>query len=152
MKTRIIGLGNTLLTDDGVGICVAREATLRLADTAIDVVETEAAGFALLELMVGWDRVVLVDAIAFDGVVPGTIVPIDPADLRTSLRLRSVHEIDLPTVLGLGRAMGFDMPSEVRVFGIQVEDALTLGEHLTDTVRAVVPQAVDAVVAAATGA
>ena len=135
MKTRIIGLGNTLLTDDGVGVYVAREVARRLGrgtqTDAPDVVESEVAGFALMELMAGWDRVILVDSIQFADVKPGSVVRLEPQDLHTSLRIRSVHEIDLPTVMELGRRLGLDMPRYLRIYGIQAADVLTVGERLT---------------------
>jgi hydrogenase maturation protease len=132
MKTRIIGLGNTILSDDGVGIYAARE--LRKFNLDTDIVETETAGFALLELLTGWDRVILIDSIQFDDLQPGSVVEIDPQDLRTSLRLRSVHDIDLPTVLALGHKLGLPMPHDLRIVAIQAQDALTLGETLTPAV------------------
>jgi hydrogenase maturation protease len=135
LKTRIIGLGNTILSDDGVGIYTVREVARRLAESGDgakpDIVETEVAGFALMELMAGWDRVILVDCIQFDSLRAGAVVPIAPDDLRTSLKLRSVHEIDLPTVLKLGDRLGLAMPQEVRIFGIQAQDAWTFGESLS---------------------
>jgi hydrogenase maturation protease len=71
------------------------------------------------------------------------VVRIRPDDLHTSLRLRSVHDIDLPTVLELGRRLGLSMPGEVSVFGIQAEDALTLGESLTDAAERGLKEAVN---------
>jgi hydrogenase maturation protease len=149
METRIIGLGNSILTDDGVGIYAVREVSRRLADAgnidAVDVVESEVAGFALMELMTGWKRVILVDSIQFDDVEPGTVVKIQPEDLRTSLRIRSVHEIDLPTVLAFGRKLGIPMPETVTIIGIQAEDALTLGETLTESAKRGMMEAVELV-------
>jgi hydrogenase maturation protease len=111
MKTRILGMGNTILTDDGVGIYVVREVAAKLAEmgrTDIDVAEAEMAGFALLELLSGWDRVIIVDAVQFSELQPGEIVSIETADLHTSLRLRSIHEMDLPTpCLGKLRFLAF---------------------------------------------
>ena len=95
--------------------------------------------------MSGWDRVILVDAIKFDDLEPGTIVRIDPADLRTSLRLRSVHEIDLPTALAFGRKLKIPMPEKVVVIGIQADDILTFGETLTPALAKAVPEAVNLV-------
>ncbi len=135
MNTRIIGLGNSILTDDGVGIYAAREIGRRLAETGhpdIDIVESEVAGFQLMELMAGWNHVILVDSIQFEGLEPGAVVRIEPDDLHTSLRLRSVHDIDLPTALELGRRMGLEMPTKLTIFGIQAQDVLTLGESLTE--------------------
>ena len=87
VKTRIIGLGNSILTDDGVGIYAAREVGRRLAAAPlsgdVDIVESEVAGFALMELMAGWNRVILIDSIQFDGLDPGTVIRIQPDDLHT---------------------------------------------------------------------
>jgi hydrogenase maturation protease len=149
MSTRIIGLGNSILKDDGVGIYAAREIRRCLdkicLDADVDIVETEVGGFSLMELMVGWKRIILVDSIQFDGLEPGTVVRIQPHDLHTSLRLRSVHDIDLPTVLELGRRLGLAMPEEVSVFGIQAKDALTFGESLTDAAERGLKEAVNLV-------
>lgn len=149
MKTRVIGLGNSILSDDGVGIYAAREVGRRTAACGrgedLDIVESEVAGFALMELMAGWERVILIDSIQFEGVEPGTVIRLDPGDLHTSLRLRSVHDIDLPTVLELGRRMGLKMPLRLTIFGIQVEDPLTLGESLTGAARRGLDKAVELV-------
>ncbi len=149
MKTRVIGLGNTILSDDGVGVYTAREVRRVLdehgsADSA-DVVESEVGGFDLMELMNGWDLVILVDSVQFDGVTPGALLELNPQDLRTSLRIRSVHDIDLPTVLKLGRLMGLKMPGQVLIYAIQAKDAHTLGETMTKPVRQAMARAVDVV-------
>jgi hydrogenase maturation protease len=146
MTTRIIGLGNSILTDDGVGIHAVREVQRRLeacpcAD--VDIVETEVGGFSLMELLTGCKKVILIDCIQFEGLIPGTVVHINPGDLRTSLRLRSVHDIDLPTVLELGSRLGLPMPEEISVIGIQAENALTFGESLTDAAERGMKKAVN---------
>ena len=149
MSTRIIGLGNSILKDDGVGIYAAREIRRCLEKSCpradVDIVETEVGGFSLMELMTGWKRIILVDSIQFDGLEPGTVVRIQPDDLHTSLRLRSVHDIDLPTVLELGRRLGLAMPQDVSVFGIQAKDALTFGESLTEPAERGLKEAVNLV-------
>jgi hydrogenase maturation protease len=135
VTTRIIGLGNSILTDDGVGIYAVREVSRRVAeeglDACVDLVESEVGGFALMDMMAGWKKIILVDSIQFDDLEPGTVVRIEPETLHTSLRLRSVHEIDLPTVINLGRELGLKMPNDLTVFGIQAEDPYTFGERLT---------------------
>ncbi len=135
MHTRIIGLGNPILTDDGVGIYTVREVGRCLAEDGsssdVDIVESEVGGFALMELMVGWKRVILIDAIRFDKLEPGAVIRIQPEDLHTSIRLRSIHEIDLPTVINLGYRLGLTMPRDFTIFGIQVEDLFTFSECLT---------------------
>jgi hydrogenase maturation protease len=149
MNVRVIGLGNSILTDDGVGIYAAREVSRRLSEAGledgVDIVESEVAGFALMEMMAGWDNIILIDSIQFDELEPGTVVRIEPEDLHTSLRIRSVHDIDLPTALELGKRLGLEMPSRLTIFGIQAEDSLTFGESLTGAAERGLGEAVDLV-------
>jgi hydrogenase maturation protease len=132
-----------------VGIHAVREIGRRLSaagrESVADIVETEVAGFALMELMNGWKRIILLDCIQFDGVEPGAVIQIDPDDLHTSLRLRSVHDIDLLTALELGRRLGFRMPERLVVFGIQAEDAFTFGETMTEAAERGLEKAVNLV-------
>jgi hydrogenase maturation protease len=150
MGTRVLGLGNTILRDDGVGVVVAREVAGWLSQrepaSPVEVVEAETAGFALLELLSGCERAIIVDAVDLPGVTPGELVELE-LDGPCSPRLRSVHELDLPTALALGRKLGHPMPSDVQVLGIQVEDMRTFGEELTPPVAAAVPAAVAEVIA-----
>ncbi|MBW2257567.1 MAG: hydrogenase maturation protease [Deltaproteobacteria bacterium] len=147
MKTRVIGLGNALRRDDGVGIHVARAlaAGPQHESTDVDVVEAGTCGFALVELMHDWDRVVLVDAADFPGVEPGTLIWLDPEAYSASGPLWSVHGFDLATALRFGARIGCRMPREVHVLAVQVADASTFDEALTPTLAATVPRAVEAI-------
>jgi hydrogenase maturation protease len=151
VKTIVLGLGNTILSDDGVGIYVARAARERVAGAA-DVLEAELAGLDLLEMLKGYDRAYIVDAIQLDGEEPGTVFRMKPDDIRTTPRLASFHDIDIVTALALGRRLEFRMPDEVVIFGVQVEDALTLGEECTDAVRQVIPLLAGEIAGEITGA
>ena len=143
MQTRLIAFGNTLLRDDGVGIHVARALRASSALASLQVVESEVGGLALLELLEGCDRAVLVDAVQLPGRAAGELVPLALSDARASSRLAGVHEADLPAVLEIGARLGHGMPSQVVVFGIQGEDLTTFGERLTPAVEAALPRLVE---------
>jgi hydrogenase maturation protease len=138
VKTLVLGLGNTILRDDGVGIYVARSLAECLRGAA-DVREAEVAGLDLIEILKGYDRAFIVDAIQLDGEEPGSVFRMTPGDIRITPRLASFHDIDLVTALELGRRLEFRMPREVVIFGVQAEDALTLGEGCTERVSGVIP-------------
>ncbi len=78
MKTLVVGLGNPILTDDGVGVKVAYEVEKVVSATSredIDVIEASAGGLRLMELMIGYDRLILIDAFYADnGNQPGLFV------------------------------------------------------------------------------
>ncbi len=138
MKTIVLGLGNTILSDDGVGVYTARALRGELAGLA-DIVEAELAGFDLVEMLEGYDRAVIIDAIELDGETPGSVFRLAPDDLRITPRLASFHDIDIVTALALGKRLGLEMPSEVLIYAVQVEDALTLGEECLPAVEAAIP-------------
>ena len=145
-RVRVIGLGNSILKDDGVGIHVARALRRRLAEGAgapggaIDVVEACQAGFGLLDLLQGWDHVVIIDALMLDGLAPGEIVCLRPTDVRATPHLCAAHGIDLPTALALGEQLGYAMPREIVIFAVQAADLATLSEQLSPPVAAAIPE------------
>jgi hydrogenase maturation protease len=145
VKTLVLGLGNTILCDDGVGMYVARSLAGPLAGAA-DVREAELAGFDLIELLRGYERAYIIDAIQLDGEEAGTVFRMKPNDLRTTPRLASFHDIDLVTALELGVRLGFPMPAEVIIYGIQAEDTRTLREGCTDTVAQMIPRVASEIV------
>jgi hydrogenase maturation protease len=139
----ILGLGNAILCDDGVGIKVARHIAENHPTADVVVKEAEVAGFALLDLLEGFDRAVVVDAVRLPDAEPGEIVVLDLGVLTPSLHLVSGHQIDLPTALEMGRQLGRSMPASVHIVGVQVEDDRTFDERCTPAVEAAVPAAAE---------
>lgn len=151
MKTLVLGLGNPVLTDDGVGFVVVEEVRKRLPTADVTVSQASVGGLSLLELVVGYDRVVIVDAIRTAGGTPGEVHQLSPDEFRGSIRAASTHDVDLATALELGRQLGMDIPGEIVILGIEAVDVETFGEELTPSVAAAVPQAVELVLEQLTG-
>lgn len=141
MKTVVLGLGNTVLRDDGVGIYTARALRDELGGEA-DVIEAELAGMDLIEMMRGYDRAIIIDAIQLDDEEPGTVFRLRPDDMRITPRLASFHDIDIVTALALGNHLGFHMPADVVIYAVQVKDARTLEEGCTPPVESIITRLV----------
>jgi hydrogenase maturation protease len=152
-KTLVLGLGNPILTDDGVGIYVVREAASRLAhhasDSEVAFVEASVGGLRLLDVLAGYDGVILVDAIQTRAGRPGDVYRLHPGDLRQSLHSGSSHDLSLADALALGRRLGITLPDDesILILAVEVEDVLTFGEACTSRVAQAVPQVVDLVMA-----
>ena len=142
MKTLVLGLGNPILTDDGVGVLVAEEVRARLPeDTPIDITEVSVGGLTLMETMIGYDRVILVDAFQrLDGCSPGKIHKMSLDDLRAS-----PHDASLVTAIETGHRMGLQLPQDITIFAIEVENVMDFSDRPTPSVAAVIPQVTEAV-------
>jgi len=147
VKTLVVGLGNPILTDDGVGIYVVRAMAERCQQRDATFAEASVGGLRLLDVIGGYERVILVDAIQTRDGEPGDIHRLYPNDLRASLHSGSTHDLSLPGALALGRGIGMVLPDDeaITIIAIEVEDVLTFGETCTPAVAAAIPRAVEAV-------
>ncbi|MEZ4769764.1 MAG: hydrogenase maturation protease [Caldilineales bacterium] len=151
MKTLVIGLGNPILTDDGVGVWAARRVEQRLQKSAgADVTVTEASvgGLRLMEMMVGYERVFLIDASLDRDLPPGSICRMDLDDLAATSppqHLASAHDTTLVTALTAGRRMKMALPDDVIIYAIAAENVMEFGDRPTDAVAAAIAPVAEAV-------
>jgi len=132
MKTLILGMGNTLLSDDGIGILIKRYLERRLRDTEhVDFVETSWGGFRIIDLLRGYDYAIIVDSIKTAYKPQGYIYHLKPTDLLPTLRLTSYHDINFATALKLAETFNEKIPAEIDIFAVEVENNLTISEHLS---------------------
>lgn len=138
-KILILGLGNDILTDDAIGLNVVRQLREELAgDDRVDVRETMEMGLALLDFIVGYRAVLIVDSIQTGQSPAGTIHEVDAARLK-QLTGRTPHFLGVGETLALGRHLGLAMPQEVRILAVEVEDPFTLGTEMTPALQRAIP-------------
>jgi hydrogenase maturation protease len=139
----VIGLGNELLADDGVGIRVVRELKRRLHSDAITFEELAVGGLQLLDYMAGFKQCILIDAVVTGTHQPGTIYRFIQTPGGESIRLSSSHQVDLSQVLALGKILEADIPDTIIVYGIEAGDTMTFTEQCTHEVSQAIPQLVE---------
>jgi hydrogenase maturation protease len=145
MKTLVLGLGNPILSDDGVGPRVARELEGRLDDD-VTVVEASLAGLNLLDLLVGNDRAIIIDAIQTEGGRPGHIYHLDLEEFKATRHATSTHDIDLPTALELGKRLGLDLPRQIDILAIEAADTEIFNEECTPEVERAIPACAEMII------
>ena len=137
MKTLILGLGNPLLTDDGVGSKIAQK--IKEENPELEVVETSEAGIALLDYIVGYEKVILIDSIKTGGGKPGDLYKLKLEDLKPAMDFSSSHGIDIATAFQLGERLGYHMPRDVSIYAVEIKDNTTFGEKCTKDVEEKIP-------------
>ncbi len=145
MKTLILGLGNPILSDDGVGLRVAGILENMVNQPEITVAEASAGGLNLLDLIAGFDRVIIIDAIQTRSGQAGQIYRFGPEALEATYNTGSVHDVDFPTALELGRRLGMALPQQITIFAIEVKDVTNFSEKCTPEVEIAVPVCVQKV-------
>ncbi|MCS6965099.1 MAG: hydrogenase maturation protease [Thermoflexus sp.] len=142
MKILILGLGNDLLSDDGVGLLAVRALREELGEIGeVELVESPLSGLALLDLLIGYDRVILIDAVQTGQAPPGTIWRWRVEELG-SVRAPSPHYAGLPEMLAVARALQIPFPERIEIYAMEVADPLTIGGDLTPAVREALPELV----------
>lgn len=155
MKTIIIGLGNPILGDDGIGWKVAEEIKKQLdthslltpltmgAGNQVDVECLSLGGLALMERLIGYDRAVLVDSFIADEEDVGSILIHKLSDLPnySAYHITSTHDTSLQNAIQLGREMGAQLPDDVIVIGIAIHNIREFGEALSPPVAEAAPPA-----------
>lgn len=145
--TLILGVGNPLMGDDGVGV-VAVQRLLAGADLppSVAVMDGGTAGLGLIPLIEGYRRVVFVDAVLM-GESPGTVRRFEWSEARVAGREQplSLHQSDLADALTLAEALG-SLPPEVIIFGVQPQHT-DWDQPLSEAVARALPGLVDALLA-----
>ena len=141
--TLILGLGNPLLGDEGIGVRVVEVVQgLQLPD-GVEAVEGGTAGLGLVGLMEGYQRVIIVDA-ADMGHPPGHVVRFTPSEVhfKTAETPLSLHQIGLGEVLALAEALEV-APDELVIIGVQpgrIEGGVGLSPNTRERILVTLPQ------------
>ncbi len=146
-KIIVVGLGNPILGDDGIGWKVAEQVKQTLpADTAITVACYSLGGISLMEHLLGFGHVILVDAIV-SGEYAGSVLTMRLGDMPnySAYHTTSPHDTSLQNALQLGHSLGADLPEDIRVVGVTILPIHEFSEQLSPPVAAALPQAVEVV-------
>jgi len=146
MKTLILGLGNDILCDDGVGIYVARELKKALADRKdIAVAEASLAGLGLLDVLAGYEKAIVIDAIQTREGKAGEVYRLNSNDLTATRHTASTHNVNFASAIELGHKLGLSLPTQIVIFAIEVTDVTTFSETCTPEVSKSIPTCVNMV-------
>ncbi|HEX8990651.1 MAG TPA: hydrogenase maturation protease [Anaerolineales bacterium] len=145
----VLGLGNPILGDDGVGWKVAQAVQARLADlrSAVEVDFASLGGLSLMERMLGYQHVILVDCMETGTAPIGSVRSMQLADLAdpTAGHSASAHDTSLITALETALSMNADVPPRVDVVAIEAHTSYDFSEDLSPEIQAAVPAATEQV-------
>ena len=137
-KVLILGIGNILMGDEGVGVEVVRALEKAALPKTVTTLDGGTGSFLLLEPMQSAERVILIDAVAADGEKTGTIRRLRPRYSKDYPRTLMAHDIGLKDLLDAFYLLG-DEP-DVTLFAVSISDFQDLKTGLSPQLQAVVPR------------
>ncbi|MCL4428034.1 MAG: hydrogenase maturation protease [Deltaproteobacteria bacterium] len=155
LKTAVIGIGNSILSDDGVGIKAVKtlESMYKAkhkekhnehngrgiggskVTEVTEFIEVSTGGINLMEYMAGFRRAVIIDAIVTGRHKAGTVFKFIYPDIPFTKNTVSTHDVDLPTAIETANYLGISLPSEIIIFAVEAKDTVNFGENLTEEVE-----------------
>lgn len=137
MKTILIGIGNPNFKDDGVGLRIVESF-----NGAVDKATLLNIGFNLIDHLLGYERAIIVDGVKA-GKTPGDIIEFT-SDFWGKVYASGTHNFSLFEIIRIGYSLfPEEMPKEIRIIGIEVEDVETLSQELSPSVEASIPKVIE---------
>jgi hydrogenase maturation protease len=161
MKTAIIALGNPILGDDGIGWQVGNAAeqvwsNIRNSeiipasryDSIVDFIYLSCGGLELMEHMVDYDQVILIDAI-FTGLYPRFsyhLLSLEDFKDTGSNHINSAHDTSLYHAIQLGQEIGIKLPEIIEIIGIEAEHVFEFSDQLSSELSDMIPEIAEFVI------
>jgi hydrogenase maturation protease len=137
MTTLLIGLGNPVMGDDGVGIHVVRMLKEKFPSRAdLEFKELSVGGLRLVDEMLDYEKVIILDSLGSDSSNIGQIREFSPEQFKDAQQASSPHVTNFVTALGLYKRFEPDrVPETVKIFTITINPELTFREGLSPPVQ-----------------
>jgi hydrogenase maturation protease len=136
-KVLILGIGNVLMGDEGVGVSVVRELEKTVLPKGVEILDGGTGSFLLLEPMQEAEKVILIDA-TIDGEPTGTVRRLRPRYSKDYPRTLTAHDIGLKDLIDTFYLLG-DSP-EVTLFAVSIPPLQDMTTELSSELTPVVPQ------------
>ncbi len=142
MKSLIVGLGNPIMGDDAIGCRCAEAIEVALCPQELETVEVIQffrGGISLMERLIGYECVLIIDSITGSGMKPGAVKKLT-LDEIPSYTVNSPHDGSLKNAIEFGKLMGAELPRRVDILAVEIEPKFEFSDQLSALVEAGIPQ------------
>lgn len=139
-KTLIVGLGNEILSDDGIGPRLVKSLAQMIHNPEIKFETACCGGLEIIEYIRGFKKVVFIDAIRTRNGKPGKVYYFIPSDFKESSNLSNLHDVNFFTALRLGNILEMDLPSDLHIIAVEIIEDLEFSEELTPFLKERYPE------------
>jgi hydrogenase maturation protease len=145
VKTLVIGIGNLLRSDDGVGLHIIEALRKESVNDNVDLCEA-LSGLDIMDSVKGYDRIIMVDAIQRGG-IPGQVYQLTIENIKDSQTVHSFSthlNMDFLKILELGkRLFPGKITEDIIIIGVEAEDITTISDKCTAQVDKAIPEVIE---------
>jgi len=131
-KTLVLGIGNDILTDDGIGPKLCDFLKENYKDKAIQFEKLNVGGLEILEFINGYETVIFIDAIKTLNGQIGDVYLFTPDNFKETLHLSNLHDTNFITALALGKSLKFQIPEKMYIVAIEIKEDMVFSEYFTE--------------------
>ncbi|MGA1977208.1 MAG: hydrogenase maturation protease [Bacteroidales bacterium] len=139
-KTLILGVGNEILSDDGIGPKLVTNLSRLFNDANLKFETAGSGGLEIMEYMHGYDKVIFIDAIHTREAKPGKVYYFRPSYFRETSNLSNLHDVNFLTAIRLGDILKLDLPSDLHIIAVEIVEDLEFSEELTPEIKKKYPE------------
>lgn len=140
IKILILGIGNVLMGDEGVGVHVIKEIENDAFPDNVDIIDGGTGGFHLLEYLQEYPTIIMIDA-TMDGKPTGSISVLEPKFATDFPKSLSAHDIGLRDLIEATAVLG-DLP-KIFLITVTIENIQSMEMELSEKVRESIPHVID---------
>ena len=139
-KTLVIGIGNEILSDDGIGPRLVRSLSEMIDDPDVNFTTAFCGGLEIMENIRGYGKAVIIDAIHTVNGKPGDVYYFTPSDFMETSNLSNLHDVNFITALHLGNILELNLPSELSIVAVEITEDRVFSEKFTPALEIQYPE------------
>jgi hydrogenase maturation protease len=131
----ILGIGNEILTDDGIGVKIVKLLEKNFNNVSINYETIWVGGLDLIEVFDGYKIIIIIDAIKTGEKEPGFIWDLTPENFRDTLHLSNIHDLTFIEAINAGRKLGYKIPESIHVLAIEILEDTVFSKEFSSEIQ-----------------
>ena len=131
-KILVLGIGNDILTDDGIGPKICEYLKEKFQHHLIDFEKLNIGGLDILEFIQDYQTVIFIDAIKTKDGHIGDVNLYTPDNFKETLHLSNLHDTNFITALELGKSLHFKIPPRMFIITVEIKEDMVFSEYFTE--------------------
>ena len=139
-KTLILGIGSEILRDDGIALKLVNDLKVMLMEPFIHFETTLVGGMDLINIINGYDNLILIDGIKTSKGIPGDIRYISVEEANKTLHIDNFHDVKFTDTINLGQLLGMKVPANISIIAVEISEDKIFSNSLSDVLQIKYPE------------